>query len=118
MGEPDHSATEIPAPLIETPEHRSTLLRMGGTIGFAAATIGILLFLIGCAGYGAAFRLSMIPVGLGAFGLVLSLVAGLTARNRLSDGTQVLAGVFTGVLGLLSGLCEMAIWLNWQMLGK
>ena len=47
---------------------------LGGALGIAACLIGLAIFLVACAGFGAVFMLSIIPLILGAVGFVLSIV--------------------------------------------
>jgi len=98
---------------------RPVLLRLGGMLGFAAACIGLLLFLLGCAGVSGAFRgFSLVPVIFGGLGLFFSILGGVVEKDRITESTHVLAAVFTGLIGLIGGLCEMAVWLNWQTFAK
>lgn len=120
MGEPPSaSSSNLLLNHDEPAEYRPILLRLAGLLGVAAAAIAILLFLIACAGFGRAFNYaSLVPTGLGALSLVLAILGGLIHRRRLVESTHVFAAVFTALLGLLGGLCEVAVWLNWQAFGK
>src|SRR3954454_21713538 len=91
-----------------------TLTHLGGSFGFAGCCVGLLVLLVACAGYGAAVRFSMVPVGLGTTGILLSLSGGIIERKRLPEDTAVLAAVFAGVLSLLGGFMEMSVWLGWR----
>src|SRR5277367_3430241 len=120
MGEPPVSSTSNVALSHDEPaEYRPVLLRMAGVLGVTAATIAMLLFLAACAGFSRAFVYApLVPVGLGTLGLFLAILGGLIYRKRLVETTHVFVAVFTALLGLLGGLAEVAVWLNWQVLGK
>lgn len=119
MGEPPASASSSLLKHDEPAEYRPILLQLAGILGVAAASIAILLFLVACAGFSRAFNyLPLIPTGLGALSLLLAILGGLIHRKRLVETTHVFAAVFTALLGLLAGLAEVAVWLNWQAFGK
>jgi ABC-type glycerol-3-phosphate transport system permease component len=105
-------------PPLPPAETRPILTRIGGSLGIAASSIALALFFAACAGYDAAFTLSVLPVALGAVGLIISIVGGVVEMNRMPEDTHVLAALFTCVLGLLAGVAEMAVWLNWGTLSK
>ncbi len=119
MGESPPSASSTSLKHDEPAEYRPILLQLAGILGVASATIAILLFLAACAGFSRAFNyLPLIPTGLGALSLLLAIVGGFIHRKRLVETTHIFAAVFTALLGLLAGLGEVAIWLNWQVFGR
>jgi hypothetical protein len=90
------------------------LTRLGGGLGVAGCCMGLLIFFTACSGMGAAVRLSIIPIALGAAGIVLSLAGGLTEHKRLPEDTAVLAALFAGALSLIGGFVEMSVWMGWR----
>jgi hypothetical protein len=95
----------------------SPLLRLGGALGIAACMVGIVILLAACAGLGKVVVLSIIPVGLSVPGLVLSIVGGITQKDLIKEDTHVLHALFANMAGLIGGLLEMAVWLNWRIFG-
>ena len=93
----------------------SPLVRLGGGLGIAGACVGLLILLAMCFGFGRASVLSVIPVGLGAVGLVLALVGAVTQKDRIAEDTHVLQALFAAAISLIGGVFEMAVWLNWKI---
>ena len=62
--------------------------------------------------------LSMLPVILGAVGLILGVYGAMRQKDLGIEDTQVLSALFLGLLAILGGLLEMAAWLNWTILPK
>ena len=87
-----------------------SLVKVGGALTIAGASIGTLIFVAGCFGMSAAFALSLIPTIFGAIGLVLSIGGGIFQRPVGVEDTQVLAAIMLSVATLLGGLLEVAIW--------
>jgi hypothetical protein len=100
------------------PGDQPRLLRLGGGLGVAACVVGLAILLAACAGMDAVFKMSFIPVGLGLVGFVLSLVGAVTEKQKIREDTHVLGALFATCLGIIGGLFEMAVWLNWQTFYK
>ena len=95
---------------------RGSLVQLGGALGIGGAFIGLAILLCTCAGLNAALYLSILPLILGASGLVLTVVGAIVQKGHAGvEDTHVLAGVFLGLLGIVGGLMEMAAWLKWQV---
>ena|SRR5436190_12619667 len=94
---------------------RTSLVRLGGALGTAGCILGLVIFLAGCAGFGAVFALSILPFLLGVAGFIVSIVGGIMKDTQVED-PQVFAAIFIGVLGIVGGLLLMAVWLNWKVL--
>ena len=88
---------------------------LGGLLGVAGCCIGFGVFFLTCAGVGAALKISVAPLGLGALGILLTLVGGVIARDRLTEDTHVLASLFTNLCSVLGGLLEMCVWRGWHI---
>ncbi len=84
------------------------LVRTGGALGIAGSCLGLLIFLTACAGFDAAFALAILPLLLGAVGLVMALVGALRKGFVIED-THVLAAFFTTSLALIGGIIEFAV---------
>jgi len=93
----------------------SPLVRLGGSLGIAAASVGLLVFIAACFGFRMALVLSIIPVGLSLPGLISTLIGAVTQRSQISEDTHVLHALFGNIIGLLGGLLEMAAWLHWPI---
>jgi hypothetical protein len=96
----------------------SPLLRLGGGLGIAACVVGMLVFLAACAGMNKVIVLSLIPVGLSIPGLIVSIVAAVKDKAAITEDTHVLHALFANIAGLIGGLIEMAVWLNWPIFHK
>ena len=93
----------------------SGLLRLGGALGIAACSVGLLIFVAGCAGFGKAMVLSVIPLALSVAGLVLSLAGSWTQKHLISEDTHVLQALFANASGLIGGLLLFAVWRGWHI---
>jgi hypothetical protein len=93
----------------------TTLVRTGGALAIAGCSIGLLVFLVACAGFGAAFEFSPIPAVMGAVGLVLTLVGATQQRSIAIEDTHVVASLFVSLMALAGGLVLMAVWLHWPI---
>jgi hypothetical protein len=93
----------------------SPLVRLGGSLGIAAAAVGLLVFIAACFGFRMALVLSLIPVGLSLPGLIVSLIGAVSQKNQISEDTHVLHALFANIIGLIGGLLEMAAWLHWPI---
>jgi hypothetical protein len=102
-----------PAPL-DTPAKTSALVNFGGMLGFAACTIGIAIFLAGCAGYGVAFAFANIPMAMGAAGLFFTVVGGIFRHGGVED-TPILGGIFINLFALVGGLLLLALHQGWPI---
>ena len=89
------------------------LVKVGGGLAIAGTIIGTFIFVFGCFGFGAAFALALIPTILGAAGLVLTIVGGLTQPHAAGvEDTHILASILLSIAVLCGGLIEVAIWRN------
>ena len=100
------------------PVSSSPKLRLGGGLGIAASAVGLLVMLAACAGFDKALVLSVIPVLLGAAGLVLSLWGAFGEKDLIAEDTHVLQALFVGAIGVIGGLLEMTAWLGWPIFPK
>lgn len=96
----------------------SPLVRLGGGLGIAGTLVGLAIMLAMCAGFGAASVLSLIPIGLGAVGLVIALIGSWTQKDRIAEDTHVLQALFVNAISIVGGVLEMAVWLNWELFAK
>jgi hypothetical protein len=108
MTEPSSTAPTLPP-------RRTSLAQLGGGLGIAGCIIGILIFLGGCMGFGAAFYLSVLPLGFGVIGLVLTIIGALTQKNSGLADTQILAAIFVCLFSLVGGILEFAVWQGWRL---
>jgi len=105
--------------MTQSPTSRSTsLAQLGGGFGIAACFVGIAIFLVACAGFNAVFMLSIIPLVMGAIGLVLSIAGPICHRHANMEDSGVFAAIFLNVLGVVGALLLMSVWLHWTLLAK
>ena len=89
----------------------TSLAKLGGGLAIAGTIIGTFIFVFGCFGFGAAFTLSLIPTILGAAGLVLGIIGGVSQPHAPGvEDTHVLASIVLSLAVLCGGLIEVAIW--------
>ena len=122
MSEPT-SQSPVPSPhdpaAYTTPalfQPQNALVRIGGALGIAGASLGLMIFFVACAGFDAALRdFPVIPLILGGVGLVLSLTGVLLPRHAPIPDTNFLAALFVNVIGILGALVEIAVWQKWPI---
>ena len=119
MSEPPGPPPEPPPPelqpLAQPPARKSALVWLGGVLGVAGCCIGFGVFFAACAGLAAALKVSVAPVALGGLGLLLTLLGGAIARDRLTEDTHVLASFFANLCSVLGGILEMCVWRGWHI---
>ena len=101
-----------------TSSRATPLAHVGGGLGIAACLVGLMIFFTAYAGFSAAFMFSIVPLILGAIGLVLSIVGPMTQKSVHVDDSGVFAAIFLNLLGVIGGLLLMSVWLNWQLFAK
>jgi hypothetical protein len=107
-----HPATSYAEPAL--PSAQNGLVRLGGALGVAGSCVGLVIFLVACAGFDAAFHgFPLIPLILGAIGLVCSLVGVLRPKHEAVEDTRVVASFFVSAIAIIGALVEMSIWFKW-----
>ncbi len=91
-----------------------TAAKVGGALGVAGTFIGFAIFMAGCAGFEAAFAMSLIPLVLGVVGLLLTFVNGLFEEMGLDD-PQVVACYAINIAVIAGAMLEFAIWRGWPV---
>ena len=110
---------EPPSPDPRHSQGRSPIItRFGGALGISGTCVGFAVFLAACAGFDAAFRFAYVPLALGAAGLLISIIGGMIEMNRMVEDTHVLAAIFASAISLVGGFFELAVLLNWHVLGR
>ena len=105
----------LPAGGTPAPEtRRNTLVQLGGQLGFAASCVGLLIFLVGCAGVDRGFALWWLPMALATLGMLATILGGVLRHGGVED-TPILAGLFLNLFGLVGGLLECAVWKGWHI---
>lgn len=94
----------------------ATFIRAGGSLGIAGCCIGLAVFLMGCAGFDAAFWFSPIPVAMGMIGFAMIAIEALRQRGQAIADMQILAAFFVTIISFLGGLLEMAAWRHWPIM--
>jgi hypothetical protein len=93
----------------------SGMLRLGGGLGIAACFVGLAVMVSACAGFNMALALSLVPVGLSAVGMVVSILGAVFQKRMIAEDTAVMHALFANAAGLIGGLLEMTAWRNWHM---
>lgn len=93
------------------------LLLVGGPLGIAASLLGLTIFLASCFGFEGALMFSILPLLLGAVGLIMTLVGSIVRRGNIED-TQVLAGLMCNLLAIIGALLEFSAWKGWAIFYK
>src|SRR5437588_4353079 len=105
----ESSAGSVPAASFGQPK---SLVRVGGALGIAAASICLAIFTLGCFGFHAAFvGLPLIPLALSLPGIVLVILGATVKKSAADADTQVLAAIFVNVIGFVAALLELSLWL-------
>ena len=93
----------------------SSLAKIGGSLGVAGTMIGFAIFLFACAGFGASFALSPIPLLLGIVGFGLTLAGGFFSEDVGLEDPQVVACYAINVAVIAGACLEMAMWKGWPI---
>ena len=93
-------------------------MRAGGALAIAGSFIGLVCFMVACAGFSAIYYLSPLPVLLGAIGLILAIVGATRQKLHGVEDTQVLAALFVAIFSVVGGLVLMGTWLGWPILPR
>ena len=96
-----------------TPHHdaQPALLRVGGGLGIAGCSIGLLVLLASCFGFSFAMVFSFLPLGMGVVGFVCSVIGGVLGKH--AEGSSVAAALFINVASTAGGAMEWWAWSNW-----
>jgi hypothetical protein len=92
----------------------SSLSNLGGTLGIAACSIGLLIFLLGCSGFHAAFALAFLPLGISLLGMIATIIGGVREPGG-PEHTPILAGLFLNLFGIVGGVLELAVHNDWAI---
>ena len=78
-GEPPDPPHSTSGPTLPYAPHGrpGALFQVGAGLGFAGFSIGLLIFVAACFGFGAALNLAPLPLGMGLAGFVLTIIGGV-----------------------------------------
>jgi hypothetical protein len=94
----------------------SPLVRFGGLLGIVGCVLGLGILFVGCAGYSIALRAAPGAIGLGALGIVITLLGAFFQHRRIGEDTHVLQALFACLLSVIGGVLELAMHMKWQIL--
>ena len=94
----------------------SPLVRFGGLLGIVGCVLGLSILLVGCAGYGVAQTAAPGAIGLGAHGIVITLLGAFFQHRRIGEDTHVLQALFACLLSVMGGVLELAMYMKWPIL--
>ena len=109
------TAADLPLTSSE-PVPSSPLVRLGGLLGIAGTLAGLIVLVVGCAGYSKAMAVGPIVAGVGAVGLLIVLIGAFTQHRRIGEDTHVLQALFACLLSIIGGVLEMAVHLKWPII--
>jgi len=109
------TAADVPLTSSE-PVPSSPLVRLGGLFGIAGTLVGLIVLVVGCAGYSKAMAIGPIVAGFGAVGLLIVLIGAFTQRRRIGEDTHVLQALFACLLSIIGGVLEMAVYMKWPII--
>jgi hypothetical protein len=92
---------------LESPKP-SPMVNLGGMIGIAACSLGIAIFLAGCAGFAQAFQFGFLPLIASAAGLIVTILGGVIRKGGVEQ-TGIVASLFVNVFALVGGLLLFAL---------
>ena len=110
--------SESPALNYQSPSmgQPASLVRVGGALGIAASSICMLIFIVACFGFDAAFKgLPIVPLCLSVPGMILTIIGATLRKSRADEDTQILAAMFVNLIGFAAALIELSLWLNWNL---
>lgn len=94
----------------------SPLVRTGGFLGIVGCLLGLGILLVGCAGYSAALKAAPVAIGLGALGILVTLIGAFFQHRRIGEDTHVLQALFACLLAVIGGVLELAMHMKWPIL--
>ena len=116
------------------PTLSSPLVRFGGLLGIAGSMLGLIVLVAACAGASRLAPVSWVPaqwdrynhilapsgvsITLGGLGILIALLGALTQRRRIAEDTHVMQAAFVGLISVIGGLLEMAVWKQWAIFYK
>jgi hypothetical protein len=111
------SPTAADLPLISPVKVPSSpMVRFGGLLGIIGCILGLGILFVGCAGYNIALKAAPGAIGLGALGVVITLLGTFFQHRRLGEDTHVLQAMFACLLSVIGGVLELAMYMKWPIL--
>jgi fucose 4-O-acetylase-like acetyltransferase len=88
---------------------RPSLVKIGGSLGMAAAFISMAVFLAGLCDFEAAFMLAPLALALAIIGFIVTIIGGVMRTYAGNEETQPLAAFFVCIIGIVASLIEIYI---------
>jgi hypothetical protein len=92
---------------------KSSLVKIGGSLGIAGSFISLFLFLFALFGFSAAFMLAILPVAFGGLGTVLTIIGAILHKHEGEAETQPISAIFACTMAMVAGGIELQMWLSW-----
>ena len=92
---------------------RTSLVKIGGSLGIAATLIALAILVAGCFQLDAVFMFSILPLALGLIGMVVTIVGEVTSPAHGDEDMQPAAAMFACLAGIVGGLAFMHVWMHW-----
>jgi hypothetical protein len=80
---------------------RSSLTKIGGSLGIAAVFISIAVFVVALFNFNAIFILAPLALVLSSIGMILSIIGGIFETHHGNEETQPLGAMFACLAGML-----------------
>jgi hypothetical protein len=92
-----------------------SILRAGGAFGLAGSCVAMVIFVVGCFGFGAVYHgFPLLPLMFSIGGIVLTFI-GAARRSAEDADTHVLFALFVNFIVLAAAMLEIAVWQGWNL---
>jgi hypothetical protein len=89
---------------------KTSLVKIGGSIGIAATFIALASFVMALFGFLAAMMLSPLALVMGLVGIVVSIAGAVMHPAHGDEETQPIAALFVCLMAIVGGLIQFQIW--------
>ena len=111
-----HNSRTIVGEISPVKAPSSPFVRFGGLLGIVGCVLGLGILFVGCAGYNVALKAAPGAIGLGALGILITLLGAFFQHRRIGEDTHVLQALFACLLSVIGGVLELAMYMKWPIL--